>query len=79
MLPSEAGSNAISASTKVDVRLMGSTTNLPTSEVNQQKTLISLSRYNNLLFIERHVSSIIDYKVQQILAAEAAIERASSR
>lgn len=79
MLPSEVGSNTISQPTVVEQ----SSTDKSTADdkinlINSGKsTLISLSRYNNLLFIERNISSIINYKMQQILEKEEAIERAT--
>lgn len=80
MLPYEAGSNTISIPTKVGITSLSdkSTADDNINLINSGKsTLISLSRYNNLLFIERNISSIINYKMQQILEKEEAIERAT--
>lgn len=70
MLPNVAGSNAISTSTKADVNMIDS--------INHT-TFISLSRYNDLLYIEQNISSIINYKVQQILDMERMVERKIKR
>ena len=75
MLPTDAGSDTISIPTKVGI----------TSSKHDNKelfnsgksTLISISRYNNLLYIERNISSIVNYKLQQIMEKEEAIERAT--
>lgn len=78
MLPTGAGSNAISTLTKVDVNMTDSSEFLPACKA-KQTTFISLSRYNDLLYIEQNLSSIINYKIQQILDMERLVEEQTNK
>jgi hypothetical protein len=78
MLPTAAGSNTISQPTVVANSSADVTSTDDIISSPPKSTIISVSRYNNLLYIERNISSIINYKVQQILEKEEEIERRTS-